>query len=638
MRLVLINPKVPESFWSFRWAVNAVLPGKRALNPPLGLATLAALTPPHWQVEIFDENIEPAPERPDADIVGIGGMGVQAPRQKELIAHYRALGYHVVVGGSAASLCPEIYDGVADTVVSGEAEYIWPRFCSDFEAGAAAALYRETGTVDLADSPTPRFDLLKLRYYANATLQYSRGCPFTCEFCDIIVMFGRKPRTKSTAQIGRELEALRREGARRVFFVDDNMIGNKKKAKELLAFIADYQAVNRRPFVFGTEVSINLAQDEDLMAMMRVAGFSWVFIGIESPDAGSLKETGKTQNLREDLLVSVRRLYARGIEVLAGFIIGFDNDTPETFERQYGFITESGIQTAMIGLLTALPKTPLYERLARAGRLRPVDDDSDNTRLRTNVVHTTMNDETITRLYADVYRRLLTDRGIATRIRNKLKHFGRTDYRGGYSFGETVVLLRRFVARGLLPGGPRRLWYFVRSFPLKRPSLAPLMIADWITGLSMRAFARDHLWNAMPDLTLLNSVRVAIERYLPRGEVWVTCQTAVPDFKIRLGGALERRFFRAAAPQLRRLLQQSRTRLTLALDGMPAEYRRQLEKLLKRLSRYGDRVCLELSEATRQQLMLDLTGFRLVLVPAGRELVAPTDALRAGQAMPRDTV
>jgi radical SAM superfamily enzyme YgiQ (UPF0313 family) len=626
MRLVLINPKVPESFWSFRWAVNAVLPDKRALNPPLGLATLAALTPPHWQVEIYDENIEPVPQRPDADIVGIGGMGVQVPRQKELIAHYRALGYHVVVGGAAASLCPEAYAGLADTIVAGEAEYIWPRFCREFAAGAAAPLYREAGTVDLADSPAPRFDLLKLRYYANATLQYSRGCPYACEFCDIIVMFGRKPRMKSTVQIGRELDALRREGARRVFFVDDNMIGNKKKAKELLGFIADYQAAHRRPFTFGTEVSINLAQDEDLMAMMRSAGFSWVFIGIESPDPASLKETGKTQNLREDLLTSVRRLYARGIEVLAGFIIGFDNDTPGTFERQYRFITDAGIQTAMIGLLTALPKTPLYERLARAGRLRPVDDDSDNTRVCSNVVHPTMSEETIARLYADVYRRLLTDRGIATRIRNKLAYFGRTDYRGGYSFAETLALVSRFLTRGLLPGGPRRLWHFARSFPFARPSLAPTMIADWITGLSMRAFARDHLWSAVVDLNLLDSVRAAIERCLPRGQVWVTVQAAVPDLRIRLGGALERRFFRAAAPQLRRLLAQPRARLTLALDGMPAEYRRQLAGLLKRLSRYGDRVCVELTEATRQQLMLDLTGFRLVLMPAVPE------AMRAGSA------
>ena len=203
----------------------------------------------------------------------------------------------------------------------------------------------------------PRFDLLKLPLYANATLQYSRGCPFTCEFCDIIVMFGRKPRMKSPEQIGRELDALRHLGMHSVFFVDDNMIGNKKKAKELLHFLARYQDKHRRPFSFGTEVSLNIAQDNELLDLFKTANFNWVFIGIESPDPVSLKETGKSQNLREDILLSVRRIYARDIDVLAGFIVGFDNDTPQTFEAQYRFITDAGIQTAMIGQLAALPRT-----------------------------------------------------------------------------------------------------------------------------------------------------------------------------------------------------------------------------------------------------------------------------------------
>lgn len=618
MRLLLINPKVPESFWSFKWAVDSILPGKRALNPPLGLATLAALTPRHWQIEIVDENIEAVPADPLVDIIGIGGMGVQGPRQRELIAMYRQRGYYVVVGGAAASLCPENYEGLVDTVVSGEAEYIWPRFCSDFESGQPKKLYRETGTVDLADSPTPRFDLLKLTYYANATVQYSRGCPYTCEFCDIIVMFGRKPRMKSPEQIGRELDVLRGLGIHSVFFVDDNMIGNKKQAKKLLSFITDYQQRYNRPFSFGTEVSINLSQDEELLGLMRSANFNWVFIGIESPDPASLKETGKTQNLREDLLTSVQRLYARGIEVLAGFIIGFDNDTPETFEQQYRFIRDSGIQTAMIGLLMALPKTALYERLEREGRLRSMEDESDNTRVRTNVIHTTMSDDVISRLYADVYRRLLTDDGIATRIRNKLKHFGKTGYRGGYSLNETVGLVGRLLTKGVLPGGPRRIWYFLRSFPVSRPSLVPTMIADWISGLSMRKFATDHLWNAISaDLRIVETVRAAIQRYLQQGEVWISRQTAdLPSLNIRLGDELNRRFFRKAAPQLKKLMQQSHTRITLAVDEMPSEYIRQFEKLLRRLAKHGDRIVVELSEVTRERLAIDLSGFQLVLVPA----------------------
>ena len=620
MRLLLINPKVPDSFWSFKWAIHAILPGKRAVNPPLGLATLAALCPSDWQIEIVDENVEPVPLAPEADIVGIGGMGVQVRRQRELLAYYRGLGHYVVIGGAAASLCPENYDGLADTVVAGEAEYIWPEFCRDFAAGRPKALYRETGTVDLADSPVPRFDLLKLPLYANATLQYSRGCPFTCEFCDIIVMFGRKPRMKSPDQIGRELDALRQYGMRNVFFVDDNMIGNKKKAKELLRFLATYQRKNGRPFAFGTEVSLNIAQDEELLDLFKAANFNWVFIGIESPDAASLKETGKSQNLREDIMVSVRRIYSRGIDVFGGFIIGFDNDTPRTFEDQYRFITDAGIQTAMIGLLTAPPRTPLYARMKREGRLREIGDELDNTSLRTNVIPKTMSDDEMSGLFAGIYRRLLTDAGIRLRIHNKARHLAAPSYRGGYTFGQSMGIVSRLLLRGILPGGFGRTYHFLRSLSLHRPSLIPLEIADWITGLSMRDFARNHLWAApsgsASDSHLLDSVQAAIARYLRQGEIWVTRQTAIPNLTIHLGDALSRRFFRSAAPQLRRLMEDSRARLTLAVDGMPARYMKQLERLLSRLAGHGDRIFVVLSESLRQRVTIDLSAFNLVLVPA----------------------
>ncbi len=625
MRLLLINPKVPESFWSFKWAVSTILPGKRAINPPLGLATLAALTPKHWDVEIVDENVDTVPLSPQVDIIGIGGMGVQALRQRELIQYYRQRGYYVVVGGAAASLCPENYEGLVDSVVSGEAEYIWPEFCRDFEAGHTKKLYKETGTVDLADSPVPRFDLLKLNYYSNATLQYSRGCPFTCEFCDIIVMFGRKPRMKSPEQVGHELDALKGLGITSVFFVDDNMIGNKKAAKVLLAYIAEWQAKNGRPFAFGTEVSINLAQDEELLSGLHAANFNWVFIGIESPDPASLKETGKTQNLREDLLTSVQRIYSRGIEVLAGFIVGFDNDTPATFEQQYRFIIDSGIQTAMIGRLAALPKTPLYERLEREGRLRQVADDTDNTSISSNVVHKTMSDEVMARLYADVYRRLLTDDGIATRINNKLKYMGKTGYRGGYTLSQTLGLVGRLITKGLLPGGPRRVWHFLRTWPLTRPNLVPTMIADWITGLSMRKFAADNLWCAFgDDLKLIENARAAIARTLRHGEVWIGRQYAgLPSLNIRLGSALSFTAIAKAAPQLRKLLRQSQTRILLAADTLPVECVDDLEKLLKRLSQYGDRVFIQISEAARENLSIDLSAFQLVLVPVTAPVAMP---------------
>ncbi|MEJ2646218.1 MAG: cobalamin-dependent protein, partial [Gammaproteobacteria bacterium] len=237
VRILLINPRFRESFWSFRWSLERILPGKRAINPPLGLATLAALCPAHWDVTIVDENVETIPLAPQADIIGVCGMAAQFDRQEELLRYYRARGYYVVAGGSHASMCPERFEPLADSVIAGEAEYIWPAFCADFERGDPRPLYRETGVVKLTDSPPPRYDLLRLEQYTTVSLQFSRGCPYRCEFCDIIVMFGRKPRTKSPEQVGRELDLLRELGVRSVFFVDDNLIGNKKAAGALLEFL-----------------------------------------------------------------------------------------------------------------------------------------------------------------------------------------------------------------------------------------------------------------------------------------------------------------------------------------------------------------------------------------------------------------
>lgn len=489
MRLLLLNPALPESFWSFRWALEEVLGGKRALNPPLGLATLAALCPPHWEVSIVDENVEPLPSAPRVDLVAIGGMGVQAPRQKELLRRYRDAGYRVVAGGSYASLCPEEYVDAADHVVAGEAEYIWPRFCADFERGTPEKLYRETGTVRLEHSPTPRFDLLKLERYATATIQLSRGCPFSCEFCDIIVMFGRKPRYKPVAAIERELDALRRLGARKVFFVDDNFIGNKAKAKETLRFLASYQERHARRMRFGTEASLNLADDPELLQLFRAAGFEWAFLGIETPDAETLRAASKTQNTVGDLLAAVRRIYAAGVDILAGFIVGFDRDTPQSFEVQRSFIERSGIMVAMVGLLTALPKTPLFERLKREGRLVEGAAHGDNTGGRSNIVPRNMSAAEMSAGYRRLYAELLSDRAIAARIRNKLAHFGPLPLTARETFLEAAAIVLRLLWRGIVPGGPARAWHFMRSLPLMRPRLLSLAINDWIAALAMRRYA-----------------------------------------------------------------------------------------------------------------------------------------------------
>ncbi|MFN7087621.1 MAG: radical SAM protein, partial [Burkholderiales bacterium] len=569
MKLLLINPRHPESFWSFRWAVREILPAKKALNPPLGLATLAALCPPHWQVTIVDENIESLPLAPEADIIGVCGMGVQFARQCELLAYYRRNGYYTVAGGSFASLCPERYAAQCDTVIAGEAEYLWPRFCADFERGTPLALYRETGTVALADSPVPRFDLLKLERYTTATLQFSRGCPYRCEFCDIIVMFGRRPRHKTLAQIERELDALRALGVHNAFFVDDNLIGHRAAARELLRFLVDYQARHGWRFRFGTEVSLNVAQDAELLRLLRDAHFEWVFIGIESPDPQTLKATLKTQNLHEDALTSVRRIYAHGIDVLAGFIVGFDNDTPATFCAQEAFIMHSGIQAAMIGLLTALPHTPLYARLAREGRLRADCGGSDNTRPQTNVQPRLMSYEAMIGAYETLYRRLFTDRNIATRIRNKLRHMAVPLYQGEYAPRARLGIVTRLLVKGILRGGPRRLVHFLRSLPFTAPRKLPLAIVDWIAGLSLRDYIDRH-FGAAPQAAVRRIEKLA-RRIGTRDSQPLTVslrQAATPVLDLRLKGDFGKHRLRRTARRLARVLAHTHATLTLHIEAL----------------------------------------------------------------------
>lgn len=621
MRLLLINPRFNESFWSFKWALDKMLSGKRAMNPPLGLATLAALCPPDWQVEIVDENIESLPLAPQADIIGICGMGVQAPRQKDLLRFYRAKGYYVVAGGSYASLCPESYDGIADTVICGEAEYIWRRFCSDFEQGAARKLYAEAGTVSMADSPTPRFDLLKLNKYSVVTLQFSRGCPYLCEFCDIIVMFGRKPRWKSPEQIGLELDHLRKRNVRDAFFVDDNFIGNRKAAKTLLKYLKDYQQRHGYRFIFGTEVSLNVAQDEELLRLLREANFAWVFIGIESPDTDSLKETKKSQNLQHDILDSVRRLYGRGIDVLAGFIIGFDNDTLETFERQYRFIMDSGIQAAMIGLLTALPRTPLYRRLEKEGRLIAQAESTNNTRPGTNIVPKRMEYDAMVASYKALYQRLLDDRRIANRIRNKGRYLRDPVRQSQYGLIEGLGILGRLLARGILPGGWSRLFHFLRSLPLASPRLLPQAITDWIMGLAMRDYVERRFGIAMESrqaaaLRLFESLQAALAAYLRSGKVIVALKdgpAAGLNLLVSLRGWLDRAFFSRAARHLEKLLRHTPSTVTLRIELPPEAEISHLNHLLRRLAPYGDRIFIHVDAKLRELVRIDSSVFHLVL-------------------------
>jgi len=618
-RLLLINPRFPESFWSFRWAIDSVLPNKRTVNPPLGLATVAALSPEEWEVEIVDENIETIPLKPAADIIGICGMGVQFRRQKELLSYYRSLGYYVVAGGSYASLCPERYESLADTVVAGEAEYIWKEFCRDFQAGKPRALYEEKGVVSLEDSPTPRFELLKLDRYTNISLQFSRGCPFRCEFCDIIVMFGRKPRTKSCEQVGHELDALRALGARNVFFVDDNFIGDKNLAKDLLRYLRDYQRERNYKFQFGTEASLNLAQDNELLTLFPEANFAWVFIGIESPDEESLKETKKYQNTREDILTSVRHIYAHGLDIFAGFIVGFDNDTLSTFERQYRFIVDSGIQVAMVGLLTALPKTPLYQRLEAEGRLLPGADGTDNTSVGTNFVPKQIEYDTLVREYKKLYERLLRPSAIADRIRNKLRYIRKPSYQPLYPIRTQLAIMAKFGWRGVFKGGPLRMLHFARTISSASFSQIPLVLSDWIAALSMKEFAERHLLVRKREaqtatVAQLEKLRQSFHSYVQQGRVRIQMEQG--NISLRVQGWVDSAFYTKASRAIRHLMKNTTSTVTLHVDHFQEEQRTHWNRLLRRLRNDGDRIYVSASEKLKDLLEVDSSVFHVVLEPA----------------------
>ena len=371
MRALLVNPAFPDSYWSGRFALRFAR--RRSLLPPLGLITVAALLPKSWSLRLVDLDTESLSDADLkwADVVMLTGMLVQRPSLHEVLGRCRRLGVRTVVGGPYATALPQELDA-ADHVVVGEGEELVPVLAADLEAGRAHHLYKETAKPELSAAPLPRFDLLNPHAYHQMSLQYSRGCPFNCEFCDIIVMYGRKPRTKTPSQIIAELEAIRRTGfSGDVFFVDDNFIGNKRSVKELLPAIAAWRERVRPPLEFYTEASVNIADDTQLVDLMTGAGFTAVFMGIETPSPESLKETRKVQNLRRDLVAQVHGLLDRGLDVWAGFILGFDNDGPDSFDQMIHFIQNASIPYAMVGMLSALPNTPLYARLEKEGRLRP---------------------------------------------------------------------------------------------------------------------------------------------------------------------------------------------------------------------------------------------------------------------------
>src|ERR1700720_326180 len=370
IKVLMVWPSFPASFWSLGEVMQMV--PERSLVPPLGLITVAALCPAQWEIRLVDLAFQDLRDEDIlwADLVMVSAMAVQRKSVRLILERASKLNRRTMIGGPYASSDPDALLPLADHVVVGEPDEIFPQIAFDLERGSARRLYSIEEKPDVSRTPVPRFDLLALNKYTFMSVQFSRGCPFTCEFCDIITIYGRRPRTKSPAQLIGELDALLRLGWRKeVFVVDDNFIGNHKAALELAQELEGWQRRNRYPFGFFTEASIDLASRPALLDAMVKANFCRVFVGIESPSAESLKETKKFQNLRRDPLDSIRVIQQHGLWVMGGFIVGFDSDPPDIFDQQIEFVERAAIPWAMTGVLQAPPTTPLYERMKREGRL-----------------------------------------------------------------------------------------------------------------------------------------------------------------------------------------------------------------------------------------------------------------------------
>ena len=492
MKALLVYPGYPETYWGFSHALPFI--GKKAVFPPLGLLTVAALLPKGWELRLIDLNVSRLADSALlwADYVFLSAMTIQRESVRQVLGRCHALGVKTVGGGPLFTTCPDEFPEL-DNLVLGEAELTLPRFLEDLGRGAPQRVYRGDARPDISLTPLPRWDLIDPRNYAAMNIQYSRGCPFDCEFCDITQLFGRKPRTKNTGQLIAELEALASRGWRGgVFFVDDNFIGDQGKLKrDVLPAIISWMTRRGHPFYFYTEASIDLADDPALMEMMVSAGFREVFIGIESPEEDSLRETGKVQNRNRNLVASVQCIQRAGLQVQGGFIVGFDNDSPAIFDKQLSFIQESGIVTAMVGVLTVLRGTRLHGRLLGEGRMLSVSN-GDNTEISLNYIPR-MNPKVLIAGYQRLVRTIYSPYYFYPRLMTFLK-----EYRRSLSGPSPFAMLqwsdiRAFFCSIFFLGvlGRERLHYWKVFFwsLLRRPRLLPLVITLTIYGFHFRTVA-----------------------------------------------------------------------------------------------------------------------------------------------------
>ncbi len=486
MKALLIYPEFPDTFWSFRYALKFI--HRKASSPPLGLLTIAAMLPEAWEKRLVDMNVERLydDDLKWADLVFISAMSVQKESVKEVIARCKAAEVGIVAGGPLFTTEYEAF-GTVDHLVLNEAEITLPRFLKDFENCVAGHFYTTDHWADMRKTPVPLWGLINMKRYASINIQYSRGCPFNCEFCDITLLCGRTPRTKDKDQIIRELESVYASGFRgQVFFVDDNFIGNKKKLKEeILPAIIEWMDIMKHPFTFNTQASIELSDHKDLMEMMVRAGFDVVFIGIETPHEQSLAECSKFQNENRDLLASVRNIQKSGLEVQGGFIVGFDSDPPTIFDTQIKFIQKSGVVTAMVGILNALPRTKLYERLKKEQRLLK-ETSGNNTDFSTNFIPM-MDYDLLINGYKKVLSTLYSPRHYYERVRTFLREYSPSQKKlFHFRFNYLAAFIRSIIVLGIIGRERFHYWRLLLWTMLKRPRLIPQAVTLSIYGFHFR--------------------------------------------------------------------------------------------------------------------------------------------------------
>ncbi|MFC1949724.1 B12-binding domain-containing radical SAM protein [Chloroflexota bacterium] len=491
MKILLVYPKYPDTFWSFSHALKFA--SKKASFPPLGLLTVAAMLPDEWEKKLVDMNVTALSDEDIkwADYVFISAMVVQRNSVKEVIARCKKLGTRTVAGGPLFTTGYDEFEDV-DHFVLGEAEATLSPFLEGIANGRPEHIYESDERPDIDQTPTPLWSLIDMKKYSSMNLQYSRGCPFDCEFCDIIILNGHKPRTKSKDQLLAELDALHNHGWRGgVFIVDDNFIGNKKKLKaETLPAVVEWSKKKKYPFAFYTEVSINLADDEDLMQLMIESGFDRVFIGIETPNEESLAECNKLPNKGRDLAASVKTLQNHGFEVQGGFIVGFDSDPISIFKSQINFIQKSGIVTAMVGLLNAPRGTRLYQRLKKENRLVK-DISGDNTDFSINFVPK-MNYRTLLDGYKHIMDTIYSPKEYYERVRTFLKEYNPPQLK------DKIPQLRFYHIKGVIKTtwflgikekGRTYFWKLMFSTLFKHPRALPLSISLSVFGFHFRKVA-----------------------------------------------------------------------------------------------------------------------------------------------------